>query len=155
VSCLTQHYTWHTGVFINALLIFLDRPTSYEQSQADVLPDTFISKTTRLYRDSRTLTQGAGTSAAASAPAGPSAPLDRLNQDLSDVTKIMTKNMEDLLWRGDSLDREFMTISLQKREEKMRLLGGAYSTVVSCGVSMTNLKPRVYHWRSRWCGTVM
>lgn len=31
--------------------------------------------------------------------------LDRLNEDLQDVTRIMTKNMEDLLWRGDSLDR--------------------------------------------------
>jgi hypothetical protein len=28
-----------------------------------------------------------------------------LNEDLQDVTRIMTKNMEDLLWRGDSLDR--------------------------------------------------
>jgi vesicle transport protein SEC22 len=32
--------------------------------------------------------------------------LDKLNEDLQDVTRIMTKNMEDLLWRGDSLDRE-------------------------------------------------
>jgi len=31
--------------------------------------------------------------------------LDKLNEDLQDVTRIMTKNMEDLLWRGDSLDR--------------------------------------------------
>lgn len=61
--------------------------------------DTFISKTTRLYRDSRTLTQGAG-----GAP-GPSSQLDQLNENLKDVTRIMTKNMEDLLWRGDSLDR--------------------------------------------------
>jgi len=61
--------------------------------------DTFISKTTRLYRDSRTLTQGAGPAA------GPSSQLDQLNENLQDVTRIMTKNMEDLLWRGDSLDR--------------------------------------------------
>jgi vesicle transport protein SEC22 len=32
--------------------------------------------------------------------------LDQLNENLQDVTRIMTKNMEDLLWRGDSLDRE-------------------------------------------------
>lgn len=32
--------------------------------------------------------------------------MDKLNEDLQDVTRIMTKNMEDLLWRGDSLDRE-------------------------------------------------
>lgn len=62
--------------------------------------DTFISKTTRLYKDSRTLTQGAGGSSA------PPSQLDQLNENLQDVTRIMTKNMEDLLWRGDSLDRE-------------------------------------------------
>ena len=61
--------------------------------------DTFISKTTRLYKDSRTLTQGAG-------PSQPPTQLDQLNDNLKDVTRIMTKNMEDLLWRGDSLDRE-------------------------------------------------
>lgn len=33
--------------------------------------------------------------------------LDKLNEDLQDVTRIMTKNMEDLLWRGDSLDRAY------------------------------------------------
>jgi vesicle transport protein SEC22 len=43
--------------------------------------------------------QGSGT-----AP-GPSSQLDQLNENLKDVTRIMTKNMEDLLWRGDSLDR--------------------------------------------------
>lgn len=64
------------------------------------MTDTFISKTTRLYKDSRTLTQGAGGSSA------PPSQLDQLNENLQDVTRIMTKNMEDLLWRGDSLDRE-------------------------------------------------
>jgi len=57
--------------------------------------DTFISKTTRLYQDPHT--------AQASAPMSN---MDKLNTDLQDVTRIMTKNMEDLLWRGDSLDRE-------------------------------------------------
>jgi vesicle transport protein SEC22 len=52
--------------------------------------DTFMSKTARLYQDTRAA--GAGSN------------LDRLNDDLQDVTRIMTKNMEDLLWRGDSLD---------------------------------------------------
>lgn len=69
----------------------------------DSMIDTFISKTTRLYRDSRTLTQGNG-------PAGPSSNLDKLNEDLQDVTRIMTKNMEDLLWRGDSLDRKLTSL---------------------------------------------
>jgi vesicle transport protein SEC22 len=61
--------------------------------------DTFISKTTRLYKDSRALTQGSGSNQKPNQ-------LDQLNENLQDVTRIMTKNMEDLLWRGDSLDRE-------------------------------------------------
>lgn len=68
------------GVFVT------DRPT--------ILTDTFMSKTARLYQDTRT---------ANAASSG----LDRLNDDLQDVTRIMTKNMEELLWRGDSLDRMF------------------------------------------------
>lgn len=53
--------------------------------------DTFMSKTARLYRDTRTANAA-------------SSSLDKLNDDLHDVTRIMTKNMEELLWRGDSLD---------------------------------------------------
>lgn len=30
--------------------------------------------------------------------------MEKLNDELQDVTRIMTKNMEELLWRGDSLD---------------------------------------------------
>jgi vesicle transport protein SEC22 len=55
--------------------------------------DTFMSKTARLYQDTRAATSGSG--------------FDRLNDDLQDVTRIMTKNMEELLWRGDSLDSRF------------------------------------------------
>jgi len=61
----------------------------------DCCSDTFMSKTARLYRDSRTA--NAATSS-----------LDKLNDDLQDVTRIMTKNMEELLWRGDSLDRMYI-----------------------------------------------
>ncbi|KAJ7638583.1 protein transport protein Sec22 [Roridomyces roridus] len=46
--------------------------------------DTFMSKTARLYRDTRTAT------------AANSSGLDKLNDDLQDVTRIMTKNMEEL-----------------------------------------------------------
>jgi hypothetical protein len=53
-------------------------------------PDTFMSKTARLYQDTRAASAGSS--------------LDKLNDDLQDVTRIMTKNMEELLWRGDSLD---------------------------------------------------
>ena len=50
-----------------------------------------MSKTARLYSDTRTANAA-------------SSSLDRVNDDLQDVTRIMTKNMEELLWRGDSLD---------------------------------------------------
>ncbi|KAI8322307.1 snare-like protein [Martensiomyces pterosporus] len=66
--------------------------------------DTFIQKTKRIYEDSRTQQN-----------------LSKLNEDLRDVTQIMTKNMEDLLWRGDSLDR-MSTLSdrLRDQSEKYR-----------------------------------
>ncbi|KAF8897238.1 protein transport protein Sec22 [Infundibulicybe gibba] len=71
--------------------------------------DTFMSKTARLYRDTRTATAASGNS------------LDRLNDDLQDVTRIMTKNMEELLWRGDSLDRmSQLSTSLRSDSEKYR-----------------------------------
>lgn len=50
--------------------------------------DTFIQRTRKTYQDSRA-----------------SANLDKLNDELKDVTKVMTKNIEDLLYRGDSLER--------------------------------------------------
>ena len=59
--------------------------------------DTFMSKTARLYQDTRNVAGGSN--------------LDKLNDELQDVTKIMTKNMEELLWRGDSLDRKFTSTS--------------------------------------------
>jgi vesicle transport protein SEC22 len=58
------------------------RPYAYQSF------DTFITSTRRLYQDTRA-----------------SQNLDKLNADLQDVTRIMTKNIEDLLYRGDSLDR--------------------------------------------------
>ncbi|KIM95981.1 hypothetical protein OIDMADRAFT_148507 [Oidiodendron maius Zn] len=50
--------------------------------------DTFITRTKATYSDTRA-TQN----------------LDKLNDELRDVTKVMTKNIEDLLYRGDSLER--------------------------------------------------
>ncbi|KAL4967367.1 SNAP receptor SEC22 [Aspergillus stella-maris] len=50
--------------------------------------DTFIQRSKKVYQDSRA-----------------SANLDKLNDELRDVTKVMTKNIEDLLYRGDSLER--------------------------------------------------
>jgi vesicle transport protein SEC22 len=54
-----------------------------------------MSKTARLYRDTRSATASSENN------------LDKLNGELQDVTRIMTKNMEELLWRGDSLDSAF------------------------------------------------
>ncbi|CAO1632572.1 unnamed protein product [Sympodiomycopsis kandeliae] len=100
--------------------------TSYgsQVSQRNLRPyafvgfDTFLQKTKRVYADSRsaeeatsaTATQGATTT---------SSNLDRLNNDLQDVTRIMTKNMEDLLWRGDSLD-QMSTMSSSLRDESLK-----------------------------------
>ncbi|KAE9405986.1 protein transport protein Sec22, partial [Gymnopus androsaceus JB14] len=71
--------------------------------------DTFMSKTARLYQDTRT------------ASAANSSGLDTLNNELQDVTRIMTKNMEELLWRGDSLDRmSHLSTSLRSESEKYR-----------------------------------
>lgn len=50
--------------------------------------DTFIQRTRKTYQDSRA-TQN----------------LDKLNDELKDVSKVMTKNIEDLLYRGESLER--------------------------------------------------
>ncbi|KAF9534951.1 protein transport protein Sec22 [Crepidotus variabilis] len=70
--------------------------------------DTFMSKTARLYLDSRTANAA-------------SSNLDKINDDLQDVTRIMTKNMEELLWRGDSLDKmSHLSTSLRSESEKYR-----------------------------------
>lgn len=50
--------------------------------------DTFIGRTKATYSDARAAQN-----------------LDKLNDELRDVTQVMTKNIEDLLYRGDSLER--------------------------------------------------
>lgn len=74
--------------------------------------DTFIQRTKRLYLDPR----GAEASGLGQ---GQTSGLEQLNEDLRDVTQIMTKNMEDLLWRGDSLDR-MSTMSSSLRDESLK-----------------------------------
>lgn len=49
--------------------------------------DTFIQKTKRLYVDTRTTRN-----------------LNKINEDLNDMTKIMTQNLTDVLGRGDRLE---------------------------------------------------
>ncbi|KAK5993680.1 Protein transport protein sec22 [Cladobotryum mycophilum] len=64
--------------------------------------DNFIAKTRTTYADSRA-----------------SQNLDKLNDELRDVTKIMTKNIEDLLYRGDNLER-MGDISSRLREDSKK-----------------------------------
>ncbi|GJN89455.1 hypothetical protein Rhopal_002441-T1 [Rhodotorula paludigena] len=84
--------------------------------------DTFIQRTKRLYLDPRGAEasgKGGPGGSAAGAGGGPASGLEQLNEDLQDVTRIMTKNMEDLLWRGDSLDR-MSTMSSSLRDESLK-----------------------------------
>jgi vesicle transport protein SEC22 len=94
--------------------------------------DTFMQRTKRLYADSRTATTAleekqANAAAAAGSVGGEGTGqaggtkdhLGRLNEDLQDVTRIMTKNMEDLLWRGDSLD-QMSSMSSSLRDESLK-----------------------------------
>ncbi|KZO94814.1 protein transport protein Sec22 [Calocera viscosa TUFC12733] len=70
--------------------------------------DTFMQKTARLYQDTRNTGSGGNN-------------LERLNGELQDVTRIMTKNMEELLWRGDSLDKmSHLSSSLRDESQKYR-----------------------------------
>ncbi|TVY78307.1 Protein transport protein sec22, partial [Lachnellula suecica] len=64
--------------------------------------DTFITRTKSTYSDTRA-TQN----------------LDKLNDELRDVTKVMTKNIEDLLYRGDSLER-MGEVSSRLREDSKK-----------------------------------
>lgn len=50
--------------------------------------DNYMQKTKKLYQDERAQTN-----------------LDKLNTDLADVKTVLQKNIEDLLYRGDSLDK--------------------------------------------------
>jgi len=63
--------------------------------------DTFIQRTKKTYQDTRATSN-----------------LDKLNDDLKDVTKVMTKNIEDLLYRGDSLERMGNMSSMLRDESK-------------------------------------
>ncbi|KAF5123392.1 Protein transport protein sec22 [Metarhizium anisopliae] len=64
--------------------------------------DSFITKTMATYADARAAQN-----------------LDKVNDELRDVTKVMTKNIEDLLYRGDSLDR-MGEISSRLRDDSKR-----------------------------------
>ncbi|KAH3903279.1 SNAP receptor SEC22 SCDLUD_000904 [Saccharomycodes ludwigii] len=66
--------------------------------------DNFLQKTKKIYNDNRVHSN-----------------LDQLNQDLQGVKQIMTKNIEDILYRGDSLDKmSDMSASLRQDAKKYR-----------------------------------
>ncbi|KAH9448758.1 hypothetical protein MJO28_015217 [Puccinia striiformis f. sp. tritici] len=94
--------------YLDELSKEFERSYSTELTKPNLRPyafvkfDTFIQRTKKLYQDTRTQSN-----------------LDRLNEDLGEVTRVMTKNMEDLLWRGDSLDR-MSTMSSSLRDESLK-----------------------------------
>ncbi|KAI8924215.1 Longin-like domain-containing protein [Entophlyctis helioformis] len=66
--------------------------------------DSFIQKSKKQFKDARTQRN-----------------LQRLNEDLGDVTRIMTKNIQDVLGRGEQLDR-MSTVSQSLRDESKKYL---------------------------------
>ncbi len=107
--------------------------TTYTQSQylspalrpyAFVEFDTFIQRTKKLYQDSRA-----------------SQNLDKLNDELRDVTKVMTKNIEDLLYRGDSLER-MGELSGRLREDSKKYRKAAVRINWELLVKQVSLFPR-------------
>ncbi|PWN41107.1 putative SEC22-synaptobrevin [Ceraceosorus guamensis] len=73
--------------------------------------DTFMQRTKRLYADTRTAQSAVEEKSGSN--------LTRLNEDLQDVASVMTKNMEDLLWRGETLD-QMSTMSSSLRDESLK-----------------------------------
>lgn len=60
-----------------------------EPNYVDVISDTFIQKARKNYQDSRTRRN-----------------LNRLNDELQDVQRIMVQNIDDVLQRGEQLSGE-------------------------------------------------
>ena len=60
-----------------------------ELNYVDVISDTFIQKARKNYQDSRTRRN-----------------LNRLNDELQDVQRIMVQNIDDVLQRGEQLSGE-------------------------------------------------
>lgn len=89
--------------------------------------DNFLSKTKKIYQDQRAQSN-----------------LDKLNNELADVKKVMTKNIEDLLYRGDSLDKmsdlssslRNDSIKYRKHAQKINFdaLLRQYAPIVGCGL---------------------
>ncbi|KAI8913987.1 hypothetical protein PhCBS80983_g02996 [Powellomyces hirtus] len=102
--------------------------------------DSYIQKVKRQYKDSRTQRN-----------------LNKLNEDLQDVTRIMTKNIQDVLGRGEQLDRmsiQSKDLSAQSksylRDTKQLNLQALYQKygppVIVLGIVMIVLYLRFWWW---------
>ncbi|CAI5755935.1 unnamed protein product [Candida verbasci] len=89
--------------------------------------DNFLQKTKKIYSDQRAQSN-----------------LDKLNTDLQDVKKVMTKNIEDLLYRGDSLDK-MSNLSYNLKQDSLKYKRRAqrinfeamirqYAPIIGCGL---------------------
>lgn len=66
--------------------------------------DNYMQKTKKIYQDQRAQSN-----------------LDKLNLELADVKSVLSKNIEDLLYRGDSLDKmSDMSSSIRQESKKYR-----------------------------------
>lgn len=66
--------------------------------------DTYMQKTKKIYQDQRAQSN-----------------LDKLNSELADVRTVLSKNIEDLLYRGDSLDKmQDISSSIRLESKKYR-----------------------------------
>ncbi|CAM9018541.1 unnamed protein product [Wickerhamomyces anomalus] len=89
--------------------------------------DNYMKKTKKIYQDQRAQSN-----------------LDKLNSDLADVKAVMSKNIEDLLYRGDSLDKmSDISSSIRLESKKYRkaahkinfdLLIQQYAPIVGVGL---------------------
>lgn len=89
--------------------------------------DNYMQKTKKLYQDERAQTN-----------------LDKLNTELADVKSVLHKNIEDLLYRGDSLDKmSDISSSIRMESSKYRkaarrinidLLIKQYAPIVGVGL---------------------
>ncbi|KAK2803842.1 hypothetical protein FQN50_006849 [Emmonsiellopsis sp. PD_5] len=95
--CISDHSYPRKLAFTYLADLATEFTTTYKQDKylesglrpyAFVEFETFINRTKKTYQDTRA-----------------SQNLGKLNDELRDVTKVMTKNIEDLLYRGDSLER--------------------------------------------------
>ena len=83
---------------------FRDEIGSASRPYAFIKFDPFIQKTKRLYVDTRTQRN-----------------LNKLNEDLVDVQKIMTQNIQEVLGRGERLD------SVMQKSSNLRMASGKYA----------------------------